>query len=159
MDQKLLDAIKNNETSTFLRLIQENEAVLHQRTDESLSTALHVACRYGNIEAVSEIVKLYPEMVDAENKNQETPFHEACSKGNVQVLKLLLGVNPNGVARLNSSGKSAFYVACSYGYLDMVNLLLNNLSDQTDTKEPCIDATCVHVAASRGHTGTLISDF
>ncbi|KAK4267419.1 hypothetical protein QN277_024202 [Acacia crassicarpa] len=154
MDQKLLEAIKEDDTASFLRLIQENEAVLHQRTDESLSTALHLACRYGNTEAVSEIVRLCPEMVDAENKKQETPFHEACQKGNVQILKLLLGVNPNGVAKLNSSGKSAFYVACSYGHLDMVNLLLNNLPD-TDTKEPSVDATCVHVAASRGHTDVV----
>ncbi|XP_028757303.1 ankyrin repeat-containing protein At5g02620 [Neltuma alba] len=154
MDQKLLDAIKKNDTPTLIRLIQENEAVLHQRTDKSLSTALHLACRYGNIEAVSEIVRLCPEMVDAENKKQDTPFHEACQKGNVQVLKLLLAVNPNGVAKLNSSGKSAFHVACSHGHLEMVHLLLLNLPD-TDPKEPSFDATCVHVAASRGHTDVV----
>ncbi|XP_054782849.1 ankyrin repeat-containing protein At5g02620-like [Prosopis cineraria] len=155
MDQKLLDAIKKNDPPTFLRLIQENEAILHQRTDESLSTALHVACRHGNVEAVSEIVRLCPEMVDAENKNQDTPFHEACRKGNVQVLRLLLGVNAKGVMKLNSSGKSAFYEACSYGHLDMVNLLLNLPDDTVDPKEPSFDATCVHIAASRGHTDVV----
>ncbi|KAF7814235.1 ankyrin repeat-containing protein [Senna tora] len=152
MDQKLVDAIKKNDTSTFSKLLQENEAILHQRTADSLSTPLHLACRYninGNTQMVSEILRLCPEMVDSENKNMETPIHEACYKGNVEVLMLLLGVKPKGVAKLNSSGKSAFFIACSHGHFDLVNLFLN-LPEQ-----PSFDQTCIHIAASRGHTNVV----
>ena len=71
---------------------------------------------------VSEIVRLCPDMVSAENNNTETPIHEACRQENVKVLILILEANPTAACKLNSSCKSAFFVACFHGHLDLVDL-------------------------------------
>ncbi|XP_020227850.1 ankyrin repeat-containing protein At5g02620 [Cajanus cajan] len=154
MDPKFYDAVRTNDLTTFSSLVKENEEILHQRTADILNTPLHVASRYGCTEIVSEIVRLCPDMVSAENKNLETPIHEACRQENVGVLKLLLHANSTAVCKLNQNGKSACFLACSHGHLDMVNLLLN-LSDMVGPEEAGFDQTCIHIAASRGHTDVV----
>ncbi|KAI4355602.1 hypothetical protein L6164_004359 [Bauhinia variegata] len=151
MDPELYDAIVKNDTCTFLRLVQDDEEILQLRTKNSFNSALHLACKYGQFEMVSEIIRLCPDMVAAENKNLETPFHEVCRQCNAKVLMLLLEVYPSGAFKPNFCGESAFFVACSHGHLDMVNILLNYLS----VIHVGFDHTCIHVAASRGHTGVV----
>ncbi|KAL6285642.1 hypothetical protein ACE6H2_010032 [Prunus campanulata] len=106
--------------------------------------------KFGNIDMVSEITKLCPEMVTAENKHLETPAHEACRQGNASILKLLLEANPRAACRLNSEKKSASFVACSLGHFDAVNVLLNQ-PRIASLEEVGLDHTCIHVAASNGH--------
>ncbi|WJX69880.1 hypothetical protein P8452_54052 [Trifolium repens] len=154
MDQEFFDAIKKNDMNTFLSLVKEREGILYQRTDDTLSTPLHLASKYGCIEMVSEIVRLCPDMVSAENKNIETPIHEACRQENVEVLILLLEVNPMAACKLNPTCKSAFFVACCHGHLDLVNLLLN-LSDNVGREVAGFDQACFLIAASRGHTDVV----
>ncbi|TKY48203.1 Ankyrin repeat-containing protein [Spatholobus suberectus] len=155
MDPKFYDAVMINDITTFSSLVKENEEILQQRTADSLSTPLHLASRYGCTEIVSEIVRLCPDMVSAENKNLETPIHEACRQENVRVLKLLLDANSSAVCKLNQNGKSACFLACSHGHLDMVNLLLNNPSEMVWPEAAGLDQTCIHIAASRGHTDVV----
>jgi ankyrin repeat protein len=152
MDQEFFDAIKKNDMNTFSSLVKEREGILYQRTDDTLSTPLHLASKYGCIEMVSEIIRLCPDMVSAENKNIETPIHEACRQENVEILILLLEVNPMAACKLNPTCKSAFFVACCHGHLDLVNLLLN-LSDNVGREVAGFDQACFLIAASRGHTG------
>ena len=77
-----------------------------------------------NIDLVTEIIKLCPDMVAAENSKLETPFHEACRQGNVKVLPSLLDASPWADCKLNSDNQSTFYMACSHGHLNVVKLLL-----------------------------------
>jgi len=152
MDPKFYVAVRNNDMATFSSLVKENEEILQQRTADSLSTPLHLASRYGCTEILSNIVRLCPDMVSAEDKNLETPVHEACRQDNVEVLKLLLDANFAAVCKPNLEGKNACFVACSHGHLDMVNLLLN-LSEMVGPEAAGFDQSCIHIAASRGHIG------
>lgn len=105
MDPRLLESISSNNIPAFISLVHENEGLIEERTADSLNTVLHLASKFGNIDMVSEITKLCPEMVTAENKHLETPVHEACRVGNASILKLLLEANPRGACRLNSEKK------------------------------------------------------
>lgn len=151
MDPQLIEAIRSNDVSSFINLVRENDGILEQKSVCS-NTALHYASIFGHADMVSEIIKLCPDMIAAENKDLETPFYEACRQGNVSVLKLLLEANPNAAFKLNSERRSAFFVACSNGHLDVVNLLLPQ-PGMLDLEEVGLDLTCMHVAASRGHSG------
>ncbi|XP_048323278.2 ankyrin repeat-containing protein At2g01680 [Ziziphus jujuba] len=153
MDSQLMEAIRSNDVSTFINLFRENEGILEQKS-VCLNTALHYASMFGHIDIVSEIIKLYPDMIAAENKDMETPFYEACRQGNVNVVKLLLEANPSAAFMLNSERRSAFFVACSHGHLDVVNLLLTQ-SGLLDLEEAGLDLTCIHIAASRGHSDVV----
>ncbi|CAJ1955292.1 unnamed protein product [Sphenostylis stenocarpa] len=142
MDPKFYYTVRTNDIATFSSLVNENKEILHQRTADSLSTPLHLASRYGCTEIVSDIVRLCPVMVSAENKILETPIHE--------VLKLLLHTNSAAVCKINLNGKNACFLACSHGHVDMVNLLLN-LSEMVGPEAAGFDQSCIHIAASRGH--------
>ncbi|TQD95457.1 hypothetical protein C1H46_018942 [Malus baccata] len=152
MDPRLLESITSNNVPAFIALVRENEGLVEQRTaNDSLNTVLHIATKFGCIDIVSEIVRLSPEMVAAENKHLETSVHEACRLGNASVLKLLLEANPRAACKLNSDKRSAAFVACRLGHFDVVNLLLNQ-SGLEGLEDIGIDETCIHIAASSGHT-------
>ncbi|KAM3699707.1 hypothetical protein ACJW31_05G046300 [Castanea mollissima] len=157
MDSRLLEAIRINDTPTLISLFQANEGILEQRTTDSLDTALHLASKLGHVDMVSEIVKLCPDLVAAENKNLETPIHEACRQGKAEVLKLLLEANPMAASKVNSENKSAFFIACSNGHYDVVKLLVNN-TGMRGLEENVFDQICIHVAAYKGHTD-VVRDF
>ncbi|XP_027929673.1 ankyrin repeat-containing protein At5g02620-like [Vigna unguiculata] len=154
MDPMFYLAVRTNDITTFSSLVKENEEILQQRTADSFSTPLHLASRYGCTKIVSDIVRLCPDMVSAEDKNMETPVHEACRQDNVVVLKLLLDANSSAVCKLNLDGKNACFLACSHGHLDMVKLLLN-LSEKVEPVAAGFDQSCIHIAASRGHTDVV----
>uniref|UniRef100_A0A7N2LNG0 PGG domain-containing protein n=1 Tax=Quercus lobata TaxID=97700 RepID=A0A7N2LNG0_QUELO len=154
MDSRLLEAIRIKDTPTLISLFQANEGILEQRTTGSLDTALHLASMLGHVDMVSEIVKLCPDLVAAENKKLETPIHEACRQGKAEVLKLLLEVNPMAASKVNSENKSAFFIACSNGHYDVVKILLNN-TGMRSLEENVFDQICIHVAAYKGHTDVV----
>lgn len=156
MDQDLIQAIETN--AGFLSLVKENnETIIWQRTEEALDTVLHLVSRLGHVEMAKEVVELCPEMVVAENKNMETPFHEACRYGHVKIVKVLFETNRGVVYKRNIENLSGFFVACSNGHLDVVNFLLVEIGISSCLEENAYDQTCIHVAASNGHTGTYNS--
>ena len=159
MDFRILEAIERKDVVTFASLVRENEGILEQREADTLNTPLHLVSKFGYLEMASEIVSLCPDMVAAENKNQETPVHEACRTGNPRILMILLEANPEVVSNLNSKGKiSALSLACSHGRLDVVKLLLKEPGKLGLGKEG-FDQTCIHLAVSGGHIGKYISKF
>lgn len=125
MDSRLIEALVRSDMESFTRLYQQDEEILEQRTSSSLSTALHIASKYGRLDLVKEIVRLRPQKVAAENKIFETPLHEACRQGNVEVVILLMEANPWVSCKLNAEKQSALFIACSNGHLEVVKFLLN----------------------------------
>ena len=153
MDFRILEAIERKDKVTFASLVRENEGILEQREADTQNTPLHLVSKFGYLEMASEIVSLYPEMVVAENKNQETPVHEACRVGNSGILKILLKANPEVGSKLNNKEKvSALSLACSHGHLDVVKLLLKE-SGKLGLGKEGFDQTCIHLAVSGGHIG------
>ena len=154
MDQRLLEAIHKYDRQAFMSLVNENEEILQQRTANTFQMPLHLASRFGHIELVTEIIKLCPDMVAADNSKLETPLHEACRQGNVKVLELLLDINSWAACKLNSDNQSGFFMACNHGNLDVVKLLLSKPWLQ-GLEEDDLVQNFLHVAMSRGHTGRL----
>ncbi|KAK6912026.1 Ankyrin repeat, partial [Dillenia turbinata] len=146
MDAKLFQAVVGNDVAAFMKLVQENEKILEQRTSTSLSTVLHLASRLGHYALASNIIEMKPEMVSAENKKLETPLHLVCHRNDPKLLALLLGKNPGVTAKLDCKKRSALHVACRNGHTEMVKLLLN-LPWVLE-----VDVNCLHIAALRGNT-------
>jgi ankyrin repeat protein len=158
MDQRLLEAIARNDRRAFMSIVGENEEILQQRAANSSHTVLHLASRFGHFQMVTDIVKLRPDMVAAENSRLETPLHEACRQGNLKVAMLLIDTNPWAACKLNSDRESALFMACSHGHLKVVEFLLSR-PWMRGLVEDDFGQNCLHVAVTRGHTGTYIVDF
>ena len=153
MDRCLHETILKGDIPSFLNLIKKDEQIIEQTVLGSLNTVLHLAARFGHVELASEIIKLKPEMVAAENEKMETPLHEACREGRVEIVRLLVWTDPWVVYKLNQEEKSSLFVACERGKVDVVKLLLDYpwmLMLEVDAS-----TTSLHVAASAGHTGNI----
>ncbi|CAN0898255.1 BTB/POZ domain and ankyrin repeat-containing protein NPR1, partial [Linum grandiflorum] len=153
MHPNLFEAILRNDMGMFRSLIHDNETILGQTTISVLDTALHLAAKYGQGDLVEEIIKVRPEMVQAENKNLETPLHEACRQGNPTIVLLLLEAHPWVACKLNYQNQTALFIASRNGHLDVVKILLRQpwlLGIEDD-----VPVSSLYVAASKGYTGNV----
>ncbi|CAI9281162.1 unnamed protein product [Lactuca saligna] len=148
-DWMVTQAIVENNTVAFRNLVAEDEQVLDKRIGNGNPTLLHLASKTGNVEMVSLILDLRPEMVTAENNKSESPIHEACRMGHHMVVERLMEENQWVAGKTNCENQSALFLACSYGHLNIVNFILDHSSWLLNIID---DANCLHVAASRGQT-------
>lgn len=152
MDPALYRAVLLNDIHAFISLVRKNEAILDHRTSTASNTVLHLASRLGFVDLVMEIIKLRPNMVQAENKMLETPLHEACREGKSKIVLLLLQTGSWVASNFNMENQSPLLIACSYGHLEVVKVLLNQpLFLRLEYDNPH-GLTSLHVAASKGHT-------
>ncbi|XP_015083956.1 ankyrin repeat-containing protein ITN1-like [Solanum pennellii] len=154
MDRRLNEAVVRGDVETIQKLIEEDSNIVEQTLEGSLQhTILHLAARLGHVELVREIVKLFPEMVSAENRDEETPLHEACREGRVEIVRILLENDPWVAYKTNLWDKSVFYVACERGRIEVVkHFLHNNNIHMLLMFEVDMYTTSLHAAASSGHT-------
>lgn len=156
MDPALYRAVLLNDIHAFISLVRKNEAILDQRTSTASNTVLHLASRLGFVDLVMEIIKLRPNMVQAENKMLETPLHEACREGKSKIVLLLLQTGSWVASNFNMENQSPLLIACSNGHLEVVKVLLNQpLFLRLEYDNPH-GLTSLHVAASKGHTGMCL---
>jgi ankyrin repeat protein len=96
-------------------------------------TPLHESILDGDAEAVREVVRLHPELVDRDDGGP-TPLFMACELGNVDVASILLdgGANPN---LAGDDGETPLHVAAFESNLDCARLLIDrkaNVRAKTD---------------------------
>lgn len=155
MDRRLNEAVFRGDVEAIQKLIEEDANIIKQTIEGSLHTILHLASRFGHVELVKEIVKLFPEMVSAENRDLETPLHEACREGRLEIVRILLEDDPWVAYKTNMWDKSVLYVACERGRIEVVRHLLNDVQ-MLLMLEVDMSTTSLHAAASSGHTGNPV---
>nr|WP_255565508.1 ankyrin repeat domain-containing protein [Wolbachia endosymbiont of Cylisticus convexus] len=97
------------------------------------NTPLHVAARYGRLDAVKGLLTRGAN-IDARNNVNNTPLHIAARYGQLDVVKELLDKKAK-IYTGNKAGNAPLHVAARYGQLDVVKELL--------TREANIDAKTV----------------
>ncbi|KAK0572659.1 hypothetical protein LWI29_035011 [Acer saccharum] len=150
MDRRVFETILRGDVLSFLALVREDGGISNQTVPGSSNTILHLTARFGHVGLAAEILKLWPEMVAAENEKMETPLHEACREGRLEIVKLLVETDPWVVYKVNRDSESVLFVTCERGKLDVVKQLLNYpwlLMLEMDGV-----TTSLHVAALAGHT-------
>ncbi|XP_009757797.1 ankyrin repeat-containing protein At5g02620-like [Nicotiana sylvestris] len=151
MDRRLYEAVFRGDIPAIHKLIEEDENIIKQTIPGSLHTILHLAARLGHVELATAIVKLFPEMASAENRDLETPLHEACREGRIEIVRILLENDPWVGYKTNLWDKSVLYIACERGRIEVVKHLLNNVQRLLMLEVDMLTSS-LHVAASSGHT-------
>ena len=103
-------ATGNNEAVIF---ILNHSFFLRDQIDTNGNTALHIACAFGYLQIVKELVEKGAE-VNVENYRKETPFLIACS----------LGSSPSYHLRTNRKSNCKR----QYAYLEIVEFLLDKVN-------------------------------
>ncbi|XVF48562.1 hypothetical protein PTKIN_Ptkin03bG0200400 [Pterospermum kingtungense] len=145
MDRCLHETVLKGDVPSFLDLIQKDEHIIEQTASGSLNTVLHLAARFGHVELASEIIKLRPDMVAAENEKMETPLHEASREGRVEIVRLLVGTDPWVVYKVNKEEKSSLFVACESGKEIL------KARREFSWKKDMFGCTPLHLSCGKGH--------
>lgn len=101
----------------------------------------------GQIEAVREIIKLWPEIVNLSDFKQQTPLMIAANNSDYETVDVLLKANadPN---RQDLKGRTALHSAAARRCIKSAQLLINNGVDAEITT--CEGATALHTAVRVG---------
>ena len=151
----------NVTSAKILRLLIQHGANPLERDNRGVSL-LHWAAGTGNLEAVKELLKFFPDGVMERNERDgATPLHWAVAGanskefgvgGHIDVCRYLLSQHKDPkkvVNQLTFDGNSPLMWASWSGSLDTVKLMVRNRADHTiSNRNGC---TCAHWAASGGN--------
>ena len=102
------------------RLAEELDAIMNDRVEET-TARLFEACRRGDLEAVTNLLELGPDL-NSQDADGNTPLMVACRHCHLDVVRLLL-IKGSDVDLRNSYSKSALDIATDWGYPTIVQLL------------------------------------
>ncbi|XP_067654042.1 putative ankyrin repeat protein RF_0381 isoform X2 [Haliotis asinina] len=135
-----------------VELLVGREADVSLVTDSG-NTALHLACRNGNLETVKLILSLNVVDINSRGQHSRTPVMEAAVNGHVDVVELLVGRGAD-VSLVTNSGNNALHLACRNGNLETVKLILSlNVVDINSRGQH--SRTPVMEAAVNGHRDVM----
>jgi len=119
--------------------------------DEARRTVLLWAARYGNSEAVTDLVSKNADL-DARDESGWLPVHWAAQSGSVETLCNLHYLGADFVSR-TYVGETALHIAAQYNDGAMIQALL---ASHADLEELTVDSrTALHLAAVNGQTESL----
>ena len=126
--------------------VTDSDCLSADELDEQ--AALHLACRYGWVEALQVGGKLGRELLDAPDSDGVTPVYNASLHGHLEVVRLLckLGVDVNAA---RASQRTPVYIASQNGDVEIVRLLCEfgaNVDAATKNQ-----VTPVYAASHQGH--------
>lgn len=102
------------------------------RYDINQMGLLSMACQYGHLRTVQQLLQFPIININKGNKDGSTAFWFACEKGHVELVKLLLQQSGIDINQINNKGASPFYMACSNGHIEIVRLLMQQEGIITD---------------------------
>lgn len=105
-----------------LRRLLERGAEVDARSKESQKTPLHVACQYGQFNAVKMLVESFGADIEARSAFGRTPLHLAAAQGFPEVVEYLISRNANTKA-LTPEGSSALGLSQKYSYKKVAMIL------------------------------------
>lgn len=122
---------KTNSRQQFNETLQSNVSlkinVNNEKRNKKGETALHVACRLGNIEKVQELINLGANTNTKDNAGW-TPLHEAVQNGRLDLVTLLL--QHNTLIDVPGQGnETPLHEAVRYNFIDIAEELIKNGAD------------------------------
>eukprot|EP00960_Hanusia_phi_P065872 766240-Hanusia_phi.AAC.1 len=130
-------------------------------TIKTRTTALHVACEYGQVEIFNLLVALKgKEIVTWKDDMGQTCAHLACQSGQVQILKaLLLAATETGKKEIvwerGYGNATCAHSACEHGHADALKMVLEVGGREIMAVQNGHGQTCMHDACKLGHVDVL----
>lgn len=160
MDAELYHAVINDEVDV-LKELGGRLSVGDQRTPTD-STVLHLACHYGSIDCVKEILNTYESLLLKLDSRGETALHLAAREGHYDVVETLISTATSSLLQPQNSSstvvqflirlpnvefETALHVAVRSNHYDVIQLLVTqdpshrhprNMYDETPLYLACI---------------------
>jgi cytohesin len=143
----LFDILKKNQVDLSKAIIQMLNIEDLNKPVKNGFTPLLIACFFGRIESVKELIKAEVDINKA-NINGVTPLYMACQNGHLGVVKELIeaGVNLN---KATTDRATPLHVACQNGHIKIVKELIEAGAGLDDVETR--GATPLYIACQFGH--------
>lgn len=125
MDRRLYEASLIGNTSSFQKLLEEDELILDRAlaSINAPENPLHIAALRGHVEFTFEILCRRPELAHELNSQGLSPLHLASANGHVGVVKEILKVAPDSVSHRDREGRTPLHAATAKGRIEVVKEL------------------------------------
>ena len=121
-DFECLKAFQDGQKEEAVRLL--SLAVdLHNQTDSTGRTVLHLACYHGWTGVVMKLVNDYRFDSTCTDMAGNTPLHTACKHGDMKLIRHLISECRCDLMFKNNKGNTSLHIACRYGDIEMVRYL------------------------------------
>lgn len=155
-----------NQPEVVRKLVVAGAEVTSQ--DKDGNTALHIACRNGNLSVITSLIqpvqqnetsqikyktsyRNIPQDLSIRNYDGLSCLHLAAMKGHLDIVDLLINNNPDIINITDAkSGRTVLHNACAAGETDLVRLLLRNKNCDINARA-FDDYTPFDLARARGH--------
>jgi ankyrin repeat protein len=128
-------------------LVIEHSQDIHSQDFVDWATPLHLASRWGHVEAVRMLLKLGAD-VTAQSKFGWTPLHLSSRRGDAEVTRMLLEYGAD-VSAPNNLGLTPLLLASRSGNVEVTRMLLERGADVTTQDKD--GSSPLHLASLRGH--------
>jgi ankyrin repeat protein len=143
-------AIEKEHTDIALLLIRSG-AHVHHKVNKQKIQLIHLAAQHDCPSVIDELIKRYPELLNAKDMYNQTPLSFAAYQGKLETVKLLLkkgaDINVESISEDKENGKTALYYSIEKDHEDVALELINYGA--------ATDEVLVHLAAKFGHLKVL----
>lgn len=106
------------------------------------TTALHLACYFGNLAMVNYLVKHID--INSENDLGKTPIYFAIKNNHLEIFNLLLKLGADVAVKMKSNF-TCLHVACEFASIEMVSFLLSHIGVNLQDNKGCTPLHCAIV--------------
>jgi Ankyrin repeats (3 copies) len=124
-NQDLVDAAKYGDADAVKNALLRHANIV--APNDGGETALHLAARYGNIDALTAILEEYKtKKLDINIRDDDgwTPLYGAAGSASKEVVSMILDMQGVDLKAKTSSGQTPLYAACYSGNFDVVERIL-----------------------------------
>lgn len=125
-ENKFKDCDSTRKASPFLKLLVSQKNIDPFTKNFNNCTPLHVACQFGVIETINEIVKKAPQVINAQTKQGHTPLHAAVFFGQIEAMRQLLIHDKKIINIQDYEGNTVLHMACKEKQFEIIELLIDN---------------------------------
>ena len=123
-DFKCLKAFQDGQKEEAVRLL--SLAVnLHNLTDSTGRTVLHLACYHGWTEVAMKLINEYRYNPTCTDMAGNTPLHTACKHGDMKLVRYLISKCRCDLMFKNNKGNTSLHIGCKHGDMKLVRYLIS----------------------------------
>lgn len=157
MESKLYNAVKNDGSDVLKEMAADTTLSVDHQLTPTNNTVLHLACQYGSMKCVKEILSVHESLLLNINSRGETALHLAARFGHYDVVVQLIAAAKSSQTLIRTQDvelETALHAAIRFNHRTVVELLVKE-DPSHEHPQNMYEETPVYLATTRGYTDII----